>query len=132
MQEEIHWHQRAKKHWLKAGDKNTAFFHNCTKSRRVRNNIEKPVDEDGHLKTSEEEIKGCFKRYFSSLFSSSNPSWEAIEQALRFTEMKVSESINHFLDADFGEDEIRKVAFDIGSTKAPGPDGFSAEFFHKT
>ena len=37
--EEIFWAQKARSKWLKAGDKNTAYFHACVKTRRKRNQI---------------------------------------------------------------------------------------------
>lgn len=39
--------------------------------------------------------------------------------------------MNQFLDAAFSDEEIKKAAFDISPTKAPGPDGYSACFFHE-
>lgn len=47
LQEKIHWHQRAKKQWLKAGDSNTAFLHQYTKAQWNRNNISRLVDDFG-------------------------------------------------------------------------------------
>ena len=48
-QEELMWRQRAKMHWLKEGDKNTCFFHECVKQRRRRNFISQIEDEDGRV-----------------------------------------------------------------------------------
>lgn len=132
LQEEAHWQQRAKRHWLKGGDKNTSFFHQCTRDRKNRNLIDKLVDDEGRIWTASEDINTHISAYFSNLFSTSQPRWEIIDQSLRFVEARVTAEMNRFLDRDFGDDEIRKAIFSINPTKAPGPDGFSSSFFHKT
>lgn len=38
--------------------------------------------------------------------------------------------MNRRLDAKFSDEEIKIAAFDTNLLKAPGPDGFSASFFH--
>lgn len=108
LQEKIHWQQRAKRHWLQEGDKNTSFFHQSTKNRRIHNLIDKITDEYGVTHTREHKIEACAVNFFSSLFTSSNPSWEAIDKALRFVEPKVDKEMNLRLDAKFNEEEIKK------------------------
>jgi hypothetical protein len=41
----------------------------------------------------------------------------------------VTQEENNFLIAPFTEDEINKVIFEMDHNKAPGPDGFPAEFY---
>lgn len=38
------WHQRSKNNWLKAGDRNTTFFHTKATNRYQRNTISKIMD----------------------------------------------------------------------------------------
>jgi len=44
---------------------------------------------------------------------------------------QVSQSENDFLTAPFTEKEIRDAIFDMEHNKAPGPDGFPAEFYQQ-
>ena len=44
---------------------------------------------------------------------------------------QVSSSENEFLTAPFTEKEIRDAVFDMEHNKAPGPDGFLAEFYQQ-
>lgn len=68
--------------------------------------------------------------YYSSLFSSTKPSWEDVDSALRFIETKVDKNMNDYLDSSFSDEEIKRAVFDIGPSKAPGPDGFPSSFYH--
>lgn len=47
--EDLRWKQRAKKHWLKNGDKNTKFFHACANQKRKKNIIKSVLDSHGRL-----------------------------------------------------------------------------------
>ena len=54
--------------WLKAGDKNTSFFHNIMKIRRARNQIEKIQVEIQEVKGAEE-LKKTSYQHFKNLLS---------------------------------------------------------------
>lgn len=106
LQEETHWHQRAKRQRLKAGDLNTSFFHQCTRIRHSKNFIEKLVDDEGKTWTKDEDLEDCITNFYSNLFSSISPSWETIEKALRFVDTRVNQDMNSFLDSEFSYEEI--------------------------
>jgi hypothetical protein len=42
---------------------------------------------------------------------------------------QVSAAENNFLTAEYSEEEVRKAIFQMEHNKAPGPDGFPAEFY---
>lgn len=69
--------------------------------------------------------------YFANMFSSSNPTDQMIEEALENTDRVVDSSMNEILCAHFTIDDVRKAVFEMHSSKAPGPDGFTALFYQK-
>ena len=71
--EEDMWHQRSKNYWLKAGDKNTTFFHTKASNRMQRNTIARVLDSNNVWIEDEEQIGHKFIQYFTALFSSSEP-----------------------------------------------------------
>lgn len=88
------------------------------------------VDDEGQAWTSQRDISKCVVKYFEDLFKSTKPSWDMIGKALRYAEMRVDNAMNAYLEGDFSDEEIRKAMFEINASKALGPDGFSASFFH--
>jgi hypothetical protein len=54
------------------------------------------------------------------------------EIVTHFFQQKVDDQTNESLCAPFTDEEISFALFQIGPSKAPGPDGFPAAFFRET
>jgi hypothetical protein len=52
-----------------------------------------------------------------------------MDETLRYDIPQVSEEENQVLTAPFSEEEVKMAIFDMEHNKAPGPDGFSTEFY---
>lgn len=72
-EEELFWRQKCREEWLKAGDRNTKYFHNCVKGRRIQNRILMLLDEWGQEHFSEGAKGNIAVEFFRDLFTSSNP-----------------------------------------------------------
>ncbi|KAL5779809.1 hypothetical protein ACOSQ2_010546 [Xanthoceras sorbifolium] len=129
--EELYWQQRARTDWMISGDKNTKFFHARATARKRKNEILKLVDEFGVCHEDDEGIANTVSNYFSSLFKSSSPSVQDLEEASCNIKNRFSEDMLETISADFSADEVRAAVFSLGPSKAPGPDGFHALFFQK-
>ncbi|KAA3460258.1 reverse transcriptase [Gossypium australe] len=127
--DEVYWEQRARVNWLRHGDRNTAYFHNCTTARRRANSISKLILDNGQEINEESIIKEEAKMYFENLFTSKGVADP--KEILEGIEWNISVEINKRLQAPFREDEVRMALKGMGPTKAPGPDGFPAVFFQK-
>lgn len=125
--EEEEQRQKSRCLWLKAGDKNTSFFHNNVKLRRAGNQIDKIVVEGKEI-SEQEEIKEAALRHFQSLLSAGPQSSNSMD-FLRPIERKISDLQNRKLDKDVSEEEIHMATFSMQPDKAPGPDGFTVTFF---
>jgi hypothetical protein len=75
------------------------------------------------------EIWGNFVDHFSSLFSSTSPQID--DELLELFPPIISEIENQALISIPTEIEVFDVLASLGSSKAPGPDGFSALFYKK-
>lgn len=126
---EIYWHQRSRALWLKAGDRNTKFFHYKASSRKRRNTISGLEDENGRWQTTEPELEKTVVHYFQKLFSSNgNTDFEAVNEVMRG---RVSDEMNQRLLVDFTAEEVKHALFQMHPSKAPGPYGFSPLFYQK-
>jgi hypothetical protein len=63
--------QRAKKQWIKDGDRNTSFFHRAIVKRKIRNNIASIKYENDIMQYMPDRISNTFVNYFRSIFYSS-------------------------------------------------------------
>ena len=54
-----------------------------------------------------------------------------MEECLSIISAKVTTNMQDLLSRDFTADEIKEVVFQIGPTKAPGPDDMNALFYKK-
>ncbi|CAL9247880.1 unnamed protein product, partial [Arabidopsis halleri] len=72
-EEEIFWKQRSHEQWLLEGDKNTNYFHNCVKFKKMKNKIQFLIDESGHQHFLEGSKGQIAVDYFRNIFTSYSP-----------------------------------------------------------
>ncbi|KAL0444003.1 UNVERIFIED_CONTAM: hypothetical protein Slati_2123000 [Sesamum latifolium] len=120
--EEIMWKQRAKALWLATGDCNTGFFHAKANARRVRKEIKNIRDENGETVKDKEGIQGVVLRYFRTIFTTTTPKTDIMEEALSSLERCVTPAMNEALLQSFTSEEIMHALHQMHPMKSPGPD----------
>ncbi|CAA7029802.1 unnamed protein product [Microthlaspi erraticum] len=126
--EEEYWRQRSRQMWLSLGDKNSGYFHAATRGRRARNNISVIEDDAGNTVYEEAKIAEIITCYFEKMFTSQAGSrTETVNQSIT---RRISDETNRRLTQIPSQQEVNAAIFSIHPDKAPGPDGFSASFFH--
>ncbi|XP_056852238.1 uncharacterized protein LOC130508709 [Raphanus sativus] len=126
--EEEFWRQRSRQLWLTLGDANTGYFHAITKGRKTRNRLSVMENEAGTPSFEEDQISAVICDFYEKLFDS--PGYvvsSAVNEALKPC---ISTEQNELLIKEPTPEEIKRATFAIHADKAPGPDGFSASFFH--
>ncbi|XP_074277279.1 uncharacterized protein LOC141600921 [Silene latifolia] len=120
--------QRAKENWVKNRDENTAFFHASIKRRRAHNRVYHIKDKEGKLCTTPQGIKNAFEEYYIGLIGSSKEVTPVHKGVIRSGKCLTDEH-KEILTRFVTDDEIKTAMFSIPGTKAPGPDGYSSQFF---
>ena len=116
--------QRSRIKWLREGDANTKFFHNCVKGRASRNQVN-AILVDGVWIQSPTEVRRVVVEYFTNHVSTER--WERPRlDGVHFDH--VSQDDNEGLIAPFTGLEIEKVVQDSDGNKSPGPDEFNFAF----
>ncbi|GJY53364.1 RNA-directed DNA polymerase, eukaryota, reverse transcriptase zinc-binding domain protein [Tanacetum coccineum] len=119
--------QKARVKWDIEGDENTKFFYRLINQKR-RNQIINGIMVDGNWITDPGLIKDAFFQFYKVKF-------QAQDSQILFPNLPHSQTLNS-MDRDYLErlvthEEIKKAVWDCGSSKAPGPDGFSFAFVKK-
>lgn len=124
--QEAFWRQRAKKHRLDEGDRNTKFFHAASSYRRKVNNVVSLKDQQGQMVTWETGMRQLIIDYFSTLFTSTEP---CMADNPFHLPSRVTDEQNHTLLLPGSAKEIRMAVFQMGPDKSPGPDGLNPRFY---
>lgn len=116
---------------MKEGDANTKFFFKSVLAHQARNAIRYLYDEFGAKVTNKAQIKDMVVSYFHHLLgsvsiSTTPPSVIEIQNLMTY---RCPVSLFEELGAVPSEEEIRSTLFAMPKSKAPGPDGFPAEFY---
>lgn len=67
--------------------------------------------------------------FYSTLFTTQNPDQEDIQNVTNLIPSAVTQDMNIRLAHPFSKEEVKKALFDLSSSKAPGPDVFTALFY---
>ncbi|CAA7042518.1 unnamed protein product [Microthlaspi erraticum] len=129
-QEEIIWTQKAREKWVVHGDRNTTFFHTSTVIRRRRNRIEMLKNGDGVCVSDRNELEDMAVEYFRRLYSLDDVE-ENVEALPSEGFTALTETETRALDMPFAEEEIVAAVRNMGSYKAPGPDGYQPVFYQR-
>ena len=101
------WLQRSRINWFQDGDRNTRYFHSKASARFQNNMIEGMEDSGGSWQEDMGIVKGIIVDYYSTLFSSSNPT--DFMELIDAVEPKVTSAMNQMLIRDFQEGEVKKA-----------------------
>ena len=121
--------QKSKERWANSGDKNTKFFHASVKANRAKKSIEMLLDGNGRENRSEASKGMVAVDFFTSLFSSTNPS--DFSELFQDFIPRVTHSMNVELIRNVTSLEVKEALFSINPSKAPGADGMTSLFFQQ-
>lgn len=127
--EEVYWRNKARVNWLKAGDRNTAFFHAQTIQRRQQCRLMGLEDVSGRWCEGEQAVKGIAMDYFQNIFTTEGVS--NVDSVLNCVDHRVSERMNRFLTRPISYNEVKVAVFQMPADKARGPDEMGASFLQE-
>lgn len=128
--DEQYLQHKARLKWLQNGDSNTKFFYRMIIQHRRFNQIGKPRDSQGEWTESPDSIRYVVHDHFSSFFTScGHRDWGSLLDCLIPI---ILNDMNSHLSKPIELEEIREVLFQMGGSKAPGPNDFHGVFFHST
>jgi hypothetical protein len=76
----------------------------------------------------EEQLKDYIMKYYKDLFGASQENGLTLNESMVEDIPQLTSSEREELMAEFSEKEVREAIFQMKHNKAPGPDGFPAEF----
>lgn len=128
---ESFYRQKSRIKWLKDGDANTRFFHKTVMAHQANNLISYLRGENDERVENPDQIKGMIVAYYTHLLGSNSDAQTpySIEKIQQLHPFRCNSQLSTLLSSIPTEDDITKTVFSMPKNKAPGPDGFPAEFF---
>lgn len=107
---------------------NTKYFQLIANGKHRKTRIFQLQDGDKIIQ-GDEELKKYITNYYRGLFGPSEASLLTMDESRRDDIPQVSDNKKEWLTARFSYEEVREAIFQMKHNKAPGPDGFPAEFY---
>lgn len=129
-QEEILWKQKSRIQWLKEGEKNTKFFHRSTMDYRGANKILKLTNASGEVIQNHNDISTLLTSHFKKIAQESQEDRsEAREEIIQAIPQIITPAQNASSLRKVSMEEVEEAVKDMPNDKAPGPDGFTINFY---
>ncbi|KAL3516195.1 hypothetical protein ACH5RR_023097 [Cinchona calisaya] len=127
--EDLVWMQRRKIHWMREGNRNTAFFQACTTKRRRMNTINGLHDDMGNWCAKDTDTERVVIKHF--IFKSSRTTLEDLDLVIERVQLRITEKMNEELSRQFSTSEVSKALSQMFPLKSLSPDGMTPIFFQK-
>lgn len=114
--------------WLLAGDSNSSYFHECANGRRRKMQIAM-LESDGQEIIDTQQLKEHVTNYYKQLFGSAETANMHLDQNFWSSSQRLDQANNDQLVRPFSLEELDTTMKEMKNNTAPGPDGFSVEFF---
>jgi hypothetical protein len=106
---------------------NTRYFHSVANGRHRKKRIHSLVQDEGTIEGLDN-LKKNITNYYMNLFGAPDEGTFFMDESQTVDIPQVSIKENNLLTDEYSEEEVRKAIFQMEHNKAPGPDGFPAEF----
>ncbi|CAL1355598.1 unnamed protein product [Linum trigynum] len=125
--QELSWRQKSRESWHQKGERNTRYFHRMANYRRKVNFISR-IQIDGRYFEGKQALGEAIANEYKLLFQETT-----FERPFPndYLERSLDEDDCRLLTLQFTEKEIWSAIRDCDGFKAPGPDGFTFEFYKK-
>eukprot|EP00253_Pinus_taeda_P026164 PITA_26164 len=129
-QEEVLWRKKSRIKWLMEGERNTKFFHQAMIKHRQRNKILSIKDKNGNRVVEQAEIEQVLIDHHKGILSEPQAHrMQAIQEICSAIPRLVTEDQNKALMRAVTLEEIEETVKAMKKGTAPGPDGFTVDFF---
>jgi hypothetical protein len=129
-EEQLKWALRAKVLKVVQGDDNTQFFHMMANGKQRKKKIIQPEQDEGTV-VGHENLKLYILNCYKQLFGPPVDSAVTLDKLVVGDVPQLRSDENESLSAPFAEKEVFDAISQMKPNKAPGPDGFPAEFYKK-
>ncbi|XP_073355500.1 uncharacterized protein [Aegilops tauschii subsp. strangulata] len=129
-EEELKWALRAKVRRVVQGDANTEFFHMIANGKHRKKRIFQLEQDEGTI-VGQENLKLYITEFYKQLFGPPDNNCVSLDESRVEDVPQLTVVENDVLTAPSTEKEVFDAVSQMETNKAPGPDGFSAEFYKK-
>eukprot|EP00253_Pinus_taeda_P035967 PITA_35967 len=124
--EEEYWRLKSRNLWLKAGDRNSSFFHKQSQVRKFSNFISE-IKKEIYILKDIATIKKVASDQFKNVYSEGMEVGHS-SKLLDVVSHLITARMNQWLEAKVNKNEVKDSLFGMDPEKALGPDGFTANF----
>ena len=120
---------RSRAEWLDLGEKPSRFFLNLENRNRVNKMISEIKLDDNTIIKNQMSILDELRKFYEKLYSEHKQ--EEIASNIKLENKKLSEEAKEKLETPITKKELDDALKSLKNNKAPGPGGYSAEFYKK-